>query len=501
MSHHALDPQPSYSQARENLIKAIPQHLICSLTCGGRECRYEGPKGWSPDQQAIRGLYSSWVTDDILAMARPSTRLIKEHKIMEQFKQCNIKSLVNAQVPGEHAHCGDPLQAESGFSYLPQTFMDGGIFFFNFGLPDFGVASVLRVLDAVKVMSFALQEGKLAVHCHAGLGRTGVLIACYLIYAIRVSPQEAIRFVRIRRPGSIQTVGQISLVSDFAQFLASQQTVFARAAPRTCSFTLAQYLTRQGHLLHGCEARSLRHVPKLVAVVCKRLVHLTGRRQSCFGPWAELDKEVSSQALMEVIRQVLHSQQLMSNEPVPSDPDNLLFPVVAPPARESRGADPSVTARGRTGALIVPKRRLTETQRSYSESSLNHATLQTTKEGHEAETILRNIHSCFGSSPVLVGSDFQGVSSAAERHEKTRDSVRLEANEVKVQRSRNVAKRETNYDILKQIVKPLSWSVQESVDNKTTPHILSLAGAMAELEPLDASLMKRVQQLQICWLF
>jgi len=28
----------------------------------------------------------------------------------------------------------------------------------------------------VQVLSFALTEGKVAVHCHAGLGRTGVLI-------------------------------------------------------------------------------------------------------------------------------------------------------------------------------------------------------------------------------------------------------------------------------------------------------------------------------------
>ncbi len=49
------------------------------------------------------------------------------------------------------------------------------VFFYNFGMSDFGVSSLEGMLDAVKVLVFAVQEGKVAVHCHAGLGRTGKL--------------------------------------------------------------------------------------------------------------------------------------------------------------------------------------------------------------------------------------------------------------------------------------------------------------------------------------
>lgn len=142
------------------------------MACGGRACKYENPARWSDQEQAIKGLYSSWITDNILAMARPSTELIEKYNIIEQFERCGIKTIINLQRPGEHASCGNPLEQESGFTYLPEAFMEAGIYFYNFGWKDYGVASLTTILDMVKVMAFALQEGRVAVHCHAGLGRT-----------------------------------------------------------------------------------------------------------------------------------------------------------------------------------------------------------------------------------------------------------------------------------------------------------------------------------------
>lgn len=110
----------------------------------------------------------------------------------------NIKSIINMQLPGEHAHCGPDLDPNSGFTYSPQIFIENqsqsfihtlfpimfyvlylmrssscSVYFYNFGMTDFGVSSLEGILNAVKVLSFSVQEGKVAVHCHAGLGRTG----------------------------------------------------------------------------------------------------------------------------------------------------------------------------------------------------------------------------------------------------------------------------------------------------------------------------------------
>lgn len=43
--------------------------------------------------------------------------------------------------------------------------------FYNFAWKDYGFGSSPNILDIVRVMQFAISEGKVAVHCHAGLGK------------------------------------------------------------------------------------------------------------------------------------------------------------------------------------------------------------------------------------------------------------------------------------------------------------------------------------------
>ncbi len=57
------------------------------------------------------------------------------------------------------------------------------------------------------------------VHCLAGMGRTGVILACYLVKYHKMSASEATEKVREERPGSIQSYPQEEIIFQFEKSL------------------------------------------------------------------------------------------------------------------------------------------------------------------------------------------------------------------------------------------------------------------------------------------
>eukprot|EP00003_Mantamonas_plastica_P002556 TRINITY_DN11940_c0_g1_i5.p1 TRINITY_DN11940_c0_g1~~TRINITY_DN11940_c0_g1_i5.p1 ORF type:complete len:326 (+),score=101.44 TRINITY_DN11940_c0_g1_i5:482-1459(+) len=95
------------------------------------------------------------------------------------------------------------------------------------GWQDFGTPSMTTILNIVKLIDNHINQGrKIAIHCHAGMGRTGLVIACFLVYHQGYGAEEAVNAVRSKRPLSIQTRGQVNFISKFQEFMDLQRIVY-----------------------------------------------------------------------------------------------------------------------------------------------------------------------------------------------------------------------------------------------------------------------------------
>ncbi|GAA6070251.1 dual specificity protein phosphatase 23-like [Tachysurus ichikawai] len=86
---------------------------------------------------------------------------------------------------------------------------------------DFTPPSLSQILTFISITEHTNTGQAVAVHCKHGLGRTGTMLACYLVKTRKISGAEAIKTIRCLRPGSIETHEQERAVLEFEQFLHS----------------------------------------------------------------------------------------------------------------------------------------------------------------------------------------------------------------------------------------------------------------------------------------
>lgn len=85
----------------------------------------------------------------------------------------------------------------------PELFEEAGVRYTDMPIPDFGAPTDEMAPKFVRHLTRELEEGRpVLVHCNAGLGRTGTMMAIFLV-SQGYPASEAIETVRDRRPGSI----------------------------------------------------------------------------------------------------------------------------------------------------------------------------------------------------------------------------------------------------------------------------------------------------------
>jgi atypical dual specificity phosphatase len=142
------------------------------------------------------------IDNELAGLAHPDS-FGDVHSALAELRQGGICALVSLDEIG----ISPAIAAEHGLRYL------------HIPVPDFHAPETAQANEFVDFVSECRKEGRpVAVHCRGGYGRTGTLIACYLI-ASGMSAKEAIDLVRRRRPGSIETAGQERFLDNFEKDL------------------------------------------------------------------------------------------------------------------------------------------------------------------------------------------------------------------------------------------------------------------------------------------
>jgi atypical dual specificity phosphatase len=141
----------------------------------------------------------TWVEQPLLAaMAQPA--LVEEYQWLREHGVSLVISL-----------CEDPPRRH--------WLNEAGLFSMQVPIADMHPPEQKQVDACLSAIEKAhAQNFGVAVHCGAGLGRTGTMLACWFVKKGMTAP-AAISHIRRLRPGSIETPDQADTVTDYARRL------------------------------------------------------------------------------------------------------------------------------------------------------------------------------------------------------------------------------------------------------------------------------------------
>ncbi|KAL5487219.1 hypothetical protein EMCRGX_G019796 [Ephydatia muelleri] len=144
----------------------------------------EGPK----ELVTLSDIPDNICNGKFIAFAGPRSNKFPHHAPEHYFKYFQANNVTTIVRLNKRLYEASRF-TEAGFDHKELFFVDGST------PSDTIVKRFLAIAEAT--------DGAVAVHCKAGLGRTGTLIACYMMKHYKFTAAESIAWIRICRPGSI----------------------------------------------------------------------------------------------------------------------------------------------------------------------------------------------------------------------------------------------------------------------------------------------------------
>ena len=255
---------------KNNICKCLKDKFICFF-CGGKNCKVENYLKNPNKPNAIEGLNSNFITENIIAGQRLSDILIKQYNLIEKFKELNIGLIVNLQKEGEHPFCGPNKLNDFGYSYNPSYFTSDDINVKFFGWKENKSSlSINFILEIIKVMCNTIIKKKqlIYIHSHSGNRRTAVIIACYLLYISNKNVDYVVKNIISKRKNCFENRNDIKHIIQFKNFLDDSRILFGKKEK------IDVYLKRQEDLLFGEEANLYGFIPKIITRIFEDIIKI-----------------------------------------------------------------------------------------------------------------------------------------------------------------------------------------------------------------------------------